>query len=282
MKQRDLLKKYSIRPSKLLGQNFLLDENVIRNIVDVLDPIKGEIIVEIGPGLGALTSVILGRGAYVVGVERDRNLIAILEKELGVYKDNFKVIEDDILKFDFNKYFASRKVRIVGNLPYYLTSPLIFRLFEQCANITSAILMVQKEVADRILATPGTPEYGRLTVAVRFFAEAERIMNVSKKSFMPSPKVDSTVIRLNFRLPNEIKKTGVIPKFFLEIVKAAFSQRRKNILNCLFHAQICNLEKPELNDLLEKSAIKSSQRAETLFLKDFLLLCRKLQDIRTS
>lgn len=273
----DLLKKYGIRPRKFLGQNFLTDQNVIRNIVDFFSPQVGEKVLEIGSGLGAMTGPLLERGAWVVGVEKDRELCELLKREFEFYGEKFEVIEEDILDFDFEKRFKSRKVRVIGNIPYYLTSPIIFRLIEEREHIRSSTLMIQKEVADRLLATPGTGEYGRLTVAVRFFAEVKKLAFVSRNSFFPPPNVDSAVICLKFHSMSQIRKTGIRPQFFPKLVKAAFSQRRKKILNCLAHSGLRNLEKEEWNQILEDSGIDPSKRAEELFLKDFILLCRKLE-----
>lgn len=275
----DLLKKYSVRPVKHLGQNFLVDPNVIRNIVDSMNPQENETIVEVGPGLGALTQLILDRGANVVGVEKDPKLCGVLKNEFGLYGDQFQIINGDILEFSFSEIFKRKKVRVIGNLPYYLTSPLIFQLIESRSNVSSAILMVQREVADRLLATPGTEEYGRLTVAVRFFADVKRVMNVSRKCFLPPPKIESTVVRFEFREESEIKKAGINPDFFLEVVKIAFSQRRKNLLNCLDHAKLPGLKKEELAAALTQIGIDPSVRGEALFLKDFIVLCRKLQEL---
>ncbi|MBI4971054.1 MAG: ribosomal RNA small subunit methyltransferase A [Candidatus Omnitrophica bacterium] len=275
----EFLKKYSVRPVKHLGQNFLIDGNVIQNIVDGFNPGEGETVVEVGPGLGALTQLMLERGARVLGVEKDPKLRAVLEKELAVYGDRFRLIGDDILDLDFAKTFRQKKVRVIGNLPYYLTSPLIFQLIEERKNVDSAVLMVQKEVADRILALPGTEDYGRLTVAVRFFADVKRLMNVSRKSFFPPPKIESSVILLEFRPESEIKKAEVDPEFFLEVVKIAFSQRRKNLVNCLHHAQLVFLNKEGLGGLLGQVGIEPDKRGEELFLKDFIAICRKLQEL---
>ncbi|MBI4398556.1 MAG: ribosomal RNA small subunit methyltransferase A [Candidatus Omnitrophica bacterium] len=279
MKQSELLKKYQIRPSKLLGQNFLVRAEVAEKIITALDPKKGETILEIGPGLGALTSLMLQRGAYVIGVEKDKRLIEILKKENQPYGEKFDLVCEDILEFDFRKSFGTSRGKVVGNLPYYLTSPLIFKIFEARDSVGSAMLMIQREVAERILASPGTPEYGRLTVAVAFFAEAKRIIHVSKKSFIPSPAVDSTVISFTLRAPEVIRQFEIDPDFFLEVVKALFSQRRKSILNCLYHARLTHLTKEALSGYLAQNGIAPLQRAEELFLKDFLHISRKLQEL---
>jgi len=279
MNQIDLIKKYNVRPVKHLGQNFLIDSNVMRRIVDYLDPVREETIIEIGPGLGALTRLILERGALVVGIERDPKLISALENELAGFGHQLELVREDILKFSFQKKFKEKKVRVIGNLPYYLTSPLIFKLIEDRKSIDSAILMIQREVADRLLATPGSSQYGRITVGVRFFADVERVMNVSRRSFMPSPQIESTVILLKFRPETDIKKTGIDPHFFLEVVKSGFSQRRKNILNCLDHAGLVQMKKNELSAFLAEIGIDPGKRAEELFLKDFINLCRKIQEV---
>lgn len=278
MKQSELLNKYLVRPVKFLGQHFLVDDNIVRNIVDHLAPKPGETLLEIGPGLGALTVRLLEQKARVVGVEKDRKLCVVLKQELSAYQDRLKLIQGDILSFRFRKHFKNKKVRVVGNLPYYLTTPLIFHLIDESSNIRSALLMMQKEVAGRLLAMPGSPEYGRLTVAVRFFADVKREIDVSRHSFLPAPNVDSTVVVFEFHSVSVLKRTGVNPKLFLDVVKTAFSQRRKNILNCLAHSSLAPLKKDEWNRLLLEIGIDPHLRSEVLFLKDFVALCRKLQE----
>ncbi len=277
MSQMHLAKKYNFRPVKRLGQNFLEDKNVLERMLQEFDPKPGEVILEIGPGLGVMTRGLLERKAKVIAVEKDPKLCAILNEELSEYQNEFVLVKEDVLTYDFNKIFKDKKIRVIGNLPYYLTSPLIFRLIEERKNIQSAMLMIQKEVAERMLALPGNKDYGRLTVAISFFCLVRKNLNVSRKSFYPSPKVDSTVVTLEFRSESEIRKSGVDPEAFLSVDKKAFSQRRKNILNCFRHGIDPYVGKDELFEIFRQSNIDPNKRAEQLFLKDFLSLCRKLQ-----
>jgi len=280
MNQKSLVKKYGIRPKKRLGQNFLIDKNVINKILKHIAPSKNECILEIGPGLGVLTEGLLKQGASVIAVEKDRQFSDILKKELIDYEDRLEIITQDIMRFDLKKHCSNKKIRVVGNLPYYLTTPLLFFLLEHRETTTSAVLMIQKEVADRLCASPGTSDYGRLTVALNYFSSIKKVMQVSKSCFFPQPKVDSTIIEIQFKSKKDTSETNFTHDLFLDVVRICFGQRRKNLLNCLSSSKLCDISKQEWGDLIERCQISPRQRAEKLELEDFIKLSTQIQSIK--
>ena len=271
---KDVLGKHGFKFSKSLGQNFLIDGNVVRKIVRESNITKEDYVLEIGPGMGTLTEELAINAKKVIGVELDRTLLPILDETLGKY-DNVEIIHGDILQIDIGKLieekFENKSVKVVANLPYYVTTPIISKLIEEDLNLESITVMVQKEVADRMASGPGSKVYGSLSVFVNFYCHPEIVVKVPKTVFMPQPKIDSAVIKLNLKkeLPDIDRE-----KFF-KVVKAGFSKRRKTILNSLssygFH-----IEKDDIKLSLEKVNISPSQRAESLSVEDFIKISKAL------
>ena len=273
---REIKDKYGFRLSKSLGQNFLTDKNIIDEIIESAQIGPEDLVMEIGPGIGVITMEAAEKAKKVIAVEIDKNLIPILKETHKDY-DNVEIINKDILKTDVNGLIDGCKekfagVKILGNLPYYITTPIIMKLLEDGVKADSITIMMQKEVADRIKALPETKAYGALSVAVQYYCTAEAVVNVPKEVFMPQPKVDSTVLRLCIR-----KEKPVILEdrdMFFRCVKAGFGQRRKTLLNSLMG--IDNITKDIVRDALEKAEIDPSRRAETLNLEEFAKLSNEV------
>lgn len=270
MHQIQLLKKYGLSVRGVRGQHLLVDENIQRKFISLVNPLKGEVIVEIGPGLGAITELLLQSGAKVIAIEQDQSFIEILKGELGGDYQNLKLIHADVLKVNLKKYVsAGSTIKVVGNIPYYITSAILLYLIGHRTLIDSAYLTVQREIADRIFAQPGTKAYGRLSLLVRFYADAARAFEISRNCFSPKPKVDSTALELTFRrkLPASVDETVLF-----NLIKFGFGTRRKNILNAISEGFRGQVTKPEVKALLNEAGFQESTRAEELMLKDFIRL----------
>ena len=270
---RYILKKYNIKANKRLGQNFLINDKVIENIVKAAEVTEDDLIIEIGPGLGTLTSKLLEKAGKVIAVELDENMIKILEDRFKLYK-NFYLINEDILKIDLKELIASnlnnlKKVKIVANLPYYITTPIIMKLLEDKLAIDSITVMVQKEVADRITARPGDKLSGAITYSVNYYAEAEKVILVGKESFIPSPEVDSEVIKLNIIKEQHVKIKK--EETFFKIIKANFMQRRKTLQNALTNSGIVT-DKEVVRKVFDKMNLKPDIRGEKLTIEEFARL----------
>lgn len=273
---KDILHRHGFTFSKALGQNFLINPSVCPRMAELSGAGEGVGVIEIGPGIGVLTNELCQLADKVVAVELDKRLIPVLGETLAEY-DNVKVINADVLELDLNKLiedeFSGMEVVICANLPYYITSPVIMKLLEDKLPITAITVMVQKEAAQRICAPVGSRESGAVTVSVNYYAEPSLQFHVSAGSFMPAPKVDSAVIRLDVR-----KEPPVITdeeKFF-KVVKAAFSQRRKVISNSLSSG--LKMSKDEINEVLAAANVPSNARAEKLSLEDFAAIAGNLRD----
>lgn len=273
---KDILHRHGFTFSKALGQNFLINPSVCPRMAELSGAGEGVGVIEIGPGIGVLTNELCQLADKVVAVELDKRLIPVLGETLAEY-DNVKVINADVLELDLNKLiedeFSGMDVVICANLPYYITSPVIMKLLEDKLPITAITVMVQKEAAQRICAPVGSRESGAVTVSVNYYAEPSLQFHVSAGSFMPAPKVDSAVIRLDVR-----KEPPVITdeeKFF-KVVKAAFSQRRKVISNSLSSG--LKMSKDEINEVLAAANVPSNARAEKLSLDDFAAIAGNLRD----
>ena len=273
---KDILHRHGFTFSKALGQNFLINPSVCPRMAELSGAGEGVGVIEIGPGIGVLTNELCQLADKVVAVELDKRLIPVLGETLTEY-DNVKVINADVLELDLNKLieedFSGMEVVICANLPYYITSPVIMKLLEDKLPITAITVMVQKEAAQRICAPVGSRESGAVTVSVNYYAEPSLQFHVSAGSFMPAPKVDSAVIRLDVR-----KEPPVITdeeKFF-KVVKAAFSQRRKVISNSLSSG--LKMSKDEINEVLAAANVPSNVRAEKLSLDDFAAIAGNLRD----
>ena len=274
-KMAQLRAKHDFRHSKSLGQNFLSDKNIIDAIIEGSEIGAEDLVIEIGPGMGVLTAAAAECASRVVAVEIDRHLIPILTETLEDY-DNVEIINADVMKTDLSevveKYRTSGKVRIIGNLPYYITTPIVMKLLEERVPADSITIMMQKEVADRIKASPGSKTYGALSVAVGFYCTVRHIANAPKEVFVPRPKVDSTVIRLDVRQERPVEL--VDEKLFFETIKMGFGQRRKTLLNSL--TGIRGMPKESIAAVLADCGIDSRRRAETLSMSEFADLANEI------
>lgn len=263
---RNIQDKFGFTFKKGLGQNFLTSQEVLCDIVDAAEIDGG--VMEIGPGFGVLTSALAQSCGKVVAVEIDERLIEVLEYTLAEF-DNVKIISGDILKLDVEKIiheeFRDKKISIAANLPYYITTPIIAKLLEEKLPIKNIVVMVQKEVAQRMAAKPSSKDYGAITVLCQYFAVPSIVTEVPASMFVPPPKVDSAVLKLKMLDEPSVKVKD--EKLFFRVVKAAFAQRRKTLLNCLCAA--FSLPKAEMSDLLERVNINPSRRGETLSLEEF-------------
>ncbi len=274
---KEILQKHGFTFSKALGQNFLINPSVCPRMAMECGVDENSGVIEVGPGIGVLTNELAKRAKKVIAVELDKRLLPVLEETLGEY-ENVKVINEDVMKLDLNKLieeeFEGMNVCVCANLPYYITSPIVMRLLEEKLNVSSITVMVQKEAAQRICANVGTRQCGAVTATVWYYSEPELLFNVSSGSFMPAPKVDSAVIRLNIRKepPVSVKSEEV----FFNTIKAAFSQRRKNIANSLSAG--LSVGKQEIISVLEDCGIPASKRAEELTLENLGKIADRLCD----
>lgn len=270
-----LLKKYNITANKLLGQNFLIDQEIVNKIVNSAGIDKEDLVIEIGPGLGTLTNELLKKAGKVVCVELDKKMIEILEDRFKLF-NNIEIINDDILKVNLSKIIQDSKMtktKIVANLPYYITTPIIMKLLEAKEDFDSITVMIQKEVADRLCAKTGSREAGAITYAVEYYAVAEKLFIVPNNSFIPSPKVESELITLK---PKKEKNTDVKDEEKLfKIIKYAFMQRRKTLVNTLQNTDI-GVGKEEIKEILEKLKINEKIRGEALTLEEFIKISNLL------
>ena len=274
-----IMKKYKIRANKALGQNFLINQQVVDTIVESSNITKQDLVIEIGPGLGTLTKELLEKAGKVICIELDKKMIKILIDRFSLY-ENFEVIQGDVLKIRLNKIIKEEKekngfqsAKIVANLPYYITTPIIMKLLEDRLDLESITVMIQKEVADRLIAIPGEKETGAITYSVYYYATAEGIMEVPNDSFIPEPEVTSKVIKLTLRKepPVQVKSRGVMFK----IIKSAFMQRRKTLLNALTNTKVF-MSKEEGLSILKELHLDENVRAEKLTLKDFAEITNKI------
>ena len=273
---RDVLDKFNFNFSKGLGQNFLIDGNVVRTIRDSASITKDDYVLEIGPGFGTLTEELLLHAKKVVAVEIDRRLVDVLEYTLKDF-DNFELINEDILKIDFDKLikekFDGYRFKVLANLPYYITTPIITSLLEKKLPVDSMTFMVQKEVADRLVAKPGNKQYGSITVFINFYTDAKIVCKAPKSVFIPQPKIDSSVVRLDLKK----KLPKVDEKILFKLVHSGFQQRRKNILNSLTSDSSLNLDKARLREILDDIGISHNARAEDLSLQDYIRISEYLR-----
>lgn len=272
---KDILSRHGFTFSKSLGQNFLINPSVCPKMAELSGADKGVGVIEIGPGIGVLTNELCKLADKVVAIELDKRLLPVLEETLGEY-DNLKVVNADVLETDLHKLieeeFSGMEVVVCANLPYYITSPVIMKLLEEKLPISAITVMVQKEAAQRICAEVGSRQSGAVTVSVNYYAKPEMLFSVSAGSFMPAPKVDSAVIRLNV-LDEPPVKVNDERKFF-SVVKASFSQRRKVISNSLSSG--LSLDKSKTAEVLEKSGVPLNARAEKLSLQNFADIANNL------
>ena len=264
--------RHNFQLSKSLGQNFITDKSVIERIVEGSDVGEDDLVIEIGPGIGVLTAEAAESAAKVVAIEIDKKLIPILAETLADY-DNIRIINQDILKTDINEIIREEReagsftggVKIMGNLPYYITTPIIMGILEKGVEADSITIMMQKEVADRIKAAPGGKIYGAISVAVQYYCEVEQVASVPKEVFVPRPKVDSAVLKLSIRKERPVDL--IDEKSFFACIKAGFGQRRKTLLNSL--TGVNGLPKEDIKEILEAAGVDPARRAETLDINEF-------------
>ncbi len=275
-KTKETIAKHNFHFSKSLGQNFLIDQNIITKIIDGAEIGPEENVIEIGPGIGSLTQELTERAKKVVAIEIDKSLIPILKETLQD-RDNVEVINDDILKVDLNRLirekFDNGAVTVIGNLPYYITTPIIMKCLEEKVPIKAIVIMIQKEVADRMKAKPSTKDYGALSVAVQYYCDVENIVNVPPSVFIPQPKVDSSVIRLIVLKEPRVKV--ISEEIFFGIVKDSFGKRRKTLLNSLSSGGL-NLSKDMVRAVFSACGIDEKRRGETLSLQEFAILANEI------
>lgn len=269
----EILQKYNFSFQKKFGQNFLIDTHVLDKIIASANITKDDMVLEIGPGIGTMTQYLACAAGKVVAVEIDKTLIPILEDTLSAY-DNVTVINEDVLKVDINKlaeeYNEGRPIKVVANLPYYITTPIIMGLYESHVPIESITVMVQKEVADRMQTGPGSKDYGALSLAVQYYAKPYIVANVPPNCFMPRPKVGSAVIRLTSHKEPPVKVDN--EKLMFQIIRASFNQRRKTLANGLNNSPEIHLSKEVITDAIEKLGKGPSIRGEALTLEEFAYL----------
>ncbi|MDK8277365.1 16S rRNA (adenine(1518)-N(6)/adenine(1519)-N(6))-dimethyltransferase RsmA [Peptostreptococcus anaerobius] len=267
----EIVKKHDFKFTKSLGQNFLIDDNIIDKIVGGSLAGQGDKVIEVGPGIGTLTRELASRSEKVMVVEIDKKLIPILGDTLSDF-DNVTIVNEDIMKADIkdliDKNLDGGPVKLVANLPYYITTPIIMRFLEEDINVTDIVVMVQKEVAERMNANPGKKDFGALSVAVQFYCDTEIVAKVPRHLFVPQPNVDSIVIALRVRPERKYKVED--EDLFFKIVKASFGQRRKTLLNSLTSMGI--LDKTDISAVLSVAGIDEKRRGETLSLEEFARL----------
>ena len=274
-----ILKKYKISANKSLGQNFLINDSVVEKIVESADVTSEDLIIEIGPGLGNLTEYLLEKAGKVIAIELDDRMLQILNDRFNLY-NNFEIINEDVLKVDLKKLIIKEKnnniknVKIVANLPYYITTPIITKLLEEQLDIESITVMVQKEVADRLIAIPGEKNSGAITYCVYYYATSECVTVVEKDSFIPEPEICSEVIKLNIRKENPIELES--KENFFKLIKASFMQRRKTLINALVNGGIIK-NKETANNIFEALGLDSNVRGETLTIEQFAELSNYIE-----
>lgn len=274
-KTKYIMKKYGITANKSLGQNFLINEDVVNNIVSSSEISKEDLVIEIGPGLGTLTESLLENAGKVIAIELDERMMKILNDRFFMY-DNFQIINEDVLKVDLAKLIREQKeeynlknAKIVANLPYYITTPIIMKLLEEELDIQSITVMIQKEVADRLIATPGEKLSGAITYSVYYYAKSESIMIVDNNSFIPEPEVKSEVIKLSIRKEPVINLKN--KQLFFKLIKVSFMQRRKTLMNALVNGGIFK-DKTQAKDVFDKLGLDVNVRGESLSIEDFAKL----------
>ncbi|MFA9559777.1 16S rRNA (adenine(1518)-N(6)/adenine(1519)-N(6))-dimethyltransferase RsmA [Evansella sp. AB-rgal1] len=277
-KTKSILEKYGFSFKKSLGQNFLIDTNVLKRIVQAADLNESSGVIEIGPGIGALTEQLAKVSNKVIAFEIDQRLIPILKDTLSNYH-HVKVIHSDVLKANLSEtvkeeFDSEQDISIVANLPYYVTTPILMKLLEEKLPIRTIVVMIQKEVAERIAAKPNSKDYGSLSIAAQYYAHAETVFTVPKTVFVPQPNVDSAILRLTIRNEPPVQVSN--EQFFFEIVRASFAQRRKTILNNLTHHFEDKMSKGDIEQILNDVEIEPRRRGESLSMDEFAILAEKL------
>ena len=274
---KKIMRTNSIFAKKMFGQNFLIDDNILQGIVERANVSEQDTVIEIGPGLGNLTHYILEKGAKVIAFEIDTDMINILNNRFE-NNGNLEIVNKDILKVDISKYLKDKKVKIIANLPYYITSPIIFKLLEYRKSISSITIMIQKEVADRISAQPHSKDYGVLTINTNCVADVEKLFNVPNTSFIPAPNVTSAVIQI---IPNGQKERllGIKDEqIFKDLVKKSFSARRKKLSNSLQNSSIKNMSKQDIENMIKVVGLSNNCRAEEVSIEQYAKMSNIIAD----
>ena len=282
-KTKMILNKYDIKANKRFGQNFLIDDNILENIVEVSNISKSDLVIEIGPGLGNLTEYIIDKAGYMLLVEIDNKMIQILNDRFKE-KDNYSLLNDDVLKINLDKKVEEiekklnikfNKIKVVANLPYYITTPILFKLLQDESRIDSITVMVQKEVAERMVARSKTKDYGILTLMVEYLSDANIEFIVPKDSFIPAPNVTSAIISLRknkkFRVNDE--------KIFFDLIHKSFAKRRKTMINSLYLSNFNGMDKEKLNQIFNQLGIDKNVRAEELEIEDYINITDIINDM---
>ncbi len=272
----EIIKKHGLKLTKALGQNFLTDFSVVQRIVDASDMDKDTLAIEIGPGVGSMTRELAERSAGVAAIEIDKRLIPALNDNLSDYS-NVSIINEDIMKADidaiiekYRELYNAKSVKVVANLPYYITTPIIMRFLEEVKGVDKMVFMVQKEVAERMVSGPGTKDYGALSVAVQFYSNPKIIFDVPPHCFIPQPEVHSTIIGLDIlsEPPVEVDDKNL----YFKIVKASFGQRRKTLVNALSNSGFFNKNKEQIKQIIEEMGLNENIRGEVLTVAQFAQL----------
>lgn len=275
---RETIKKYNIQLTKSLGQNFLTDFNVVKKIVNTADVGQEDVVIEVGPGIGTMTLELAKKAKKVIAIEIDKRLIPALEDNLSGFS-NVQIINMDIMKADINAItseYDSSNIKVVANLPYYITTPIIMKFLEEDTKADMMVFMIQKEVARRIVAEPGTKDYGALSVAVQYYSKPEKAFDVPPHCFIPQPDVDSAVIKLiiNKEPPVKLLDKGM----FFKTVKCSFAQRRKTLINALYNTGGLNKSKEEIKEILKSMGVDENTRGEMLSIQQFAMLSNLLYE----
>lgn len=279
-KTKQIIKKYEFNFKKNFGQNFLVDERVLDKIVSAADINENDLVIEVGPGIGTLTQAMAKKAGKVVSVEIDKTLVPILGELLADY-DNIEIINEDILKVDINELIERHKgmnVKMAANLPYNITTPIIMNILEKHIPMESLTVMIQKEVAYRMNAKPSTKDYGSLSLVTQYYCEPYLVANVPQNCFMPRPNVDSAVIKLTILKEPRVEVKD--EQFMFDFIKAAFSQRRKTLVNCIFSSGMLGLNKEELGKVLNELGYDERVRGESLTLEDYAEISDKMLEFK--
>lgn len=271
---KDIFTRHAFRPVKRFGENYLIDANIKNKIIGAIGPAKGDTVLEIGPGFGAITMDLAGSEADVFAVEKDPKAYAILSGIVGRSCPNLRLFCADILKFELKDIFSGKKIKVAGNLPYYITTPILEYLISNRCFLDSAVLMVQKEVAHRLGASPGNKDYGSISCFVQYHARETSIYTVRRSCFFPPPEVDSVLLKLDFLETPAVSVND--EELFFKILRGAFNQRRKSILNSLSRESVLDMPKDDLGPLLKSCGIDPSARPEVLSLSDFARISNKV------
>lgn len=271
---KSIFAEYGFAPLKRFGENYLIDKNIKDKIIDEAGVSRSDTILEIGPGLGALTMDLAGSGAEVFAVEKDPKAFRILEELTFEKYPNLHLFNEDILKFDLKKTVGEKKIKVLGNLPYYVTTPIIEYIIENGGMIDSALIVIQKEVAGRLSAKPGSKDYGSLSCFVQYYTRPEYLYTIKRTSFHPVPEVDSSLIRLTVRTQPPVKVKD--EELFFRIIRGSFNQRRKSIINSLSREAVLGTTKSDLTAVLNRAGVNPAARPEDLSLSEFAAIANAI------